>query len=26
VVHGPGAVVGRELIDVSDYVCFYRFD
>ena len=22
VVHGPGAVVGRELIDVSDYVCF----
>ena len=22
VVHGPGAVVGRELINVSDYVCF----
>ena len=22
VVHGPGAVVGRELIGVSDYVCF----
>ena len=22
VVHGPGAVVGRQLIDVSDYVCF----
>ena len=22
VVHGRGAVVGRELIDVSDYVCF----
>jgi succinate-semialdehyde dehydrogenase/glutarate-semialdehyde dehydrogenase len=22
VVHGPGAVVGRELIEVSDYVCF----
>jgi succinate-semialdehyde dehydrogenase/glutarate-semialdehyde dehydrogenase len=22
VVHGPGAIVGRELIDVSDYVCF----
>jgi succinate-semialdehyde dehydrogenase / glutarate-semialdehyde dehydrogenase len=22
VVHGPGAVVGHELIDVSDYVCF----
>ena len=21
-VHGPGTVVGRELIDVSDYVCF----
>jgi succinate-semialdehyde dehydrogenase / glutarate-semialdehyde dehydrogenase len=22
VVHGRGAVVGRELIDISDYVCF----